>query len=149
LYFDEVRCCTYVGDLNRVFERFLAGDEAGLYHAGGPRPMTLYQIGQVVNRVGGFAAELLHGCPRRDAGPMPPRAGDVSMDSTKLLTLLGGQTFRPWPADAAHLPGDRRWHHAEDGRGSHRHLVEHLYQHPGDPWRVPTPPGKPHLLSRQ
>ena len=29
LYFDEVRSCTYTDDLNRVFERFLAGDECG------------------------------------------------------------------------------------------------------------------------
>ena len=29
LYFDEVRSCTYCDDLNRVFERFLAGDERG------------------------------------------------------------------------------------------------------------------------
>jgi hypothetical protein len=59
-----------------------------------------------------------------------------------LLKLLGVQPFRPWPADALHHPTDRRWHHAEDGtaRGSHRRLVEHLYQHPEDLWRVPTAP---------
>src|SRR5260370_39568600 len=50
LYFDEVRSCTYTDDLNRVFERFLAGNERGVYHAGGPRPITLYQIAQIVNR---------------------------------------------------------------------------------------------------
>ena len=37
LYFDEVRSCTYTDDLNCVFERFLNGDEAGLFHCGGPR----------------------------------------------------------------------------------------------------------------
>jgi dTDP-4-dehydrorhamnose reductase len=142
LYFDEVRSCTYVADLNRVFEWMLLGDEAGLFHAGGPRGMTLYQIGQVVNRIGGFAPELLHGCPRRDAGPMPPRAGDVSMCSDKLVSLMGRQPFRAWPARDDHVPTDRRWHYAEDGqgRGSHRHLEEHLYQHPADPYRVPKAP---------
>src|SRR5262249_29760873 len=84
LYFDEVRSCTYVDDLNVVCERFLVGDEEGLYHAGGPRAVTLYQIGQIVNRVGGYEPHLLKGCPRREAGPMPPRAGDVQMDSSKL-----------------------------------------------------------------
>src|SRR5260370_660556 len=74
LYFDEVRSCTYADDLTRVFERFLIGDEAGLYHLGGPRAMTLYQIGQIVNRVGGYNPRLLKGCPRIEAGPMPPRA---------------------------------------------------------------------------
>src|SRR5207249_5138644 len=80
LYFDEVRSCTYTDDLNRVFERFLAGTESGLYHLGGPRAVTLYQIGQIVNRVGGYDPTLLRGCPRYAAGPMPPRAGNVSMN---------------------------------------------------------------------
>src|SRR5437899_6006671 len=61
LYFDEVRSCTYCDDLNRVFERFLAGDEHGVYHLGGPRPNTLYEIAQVVNRVGDYEPELLKG----------------------------------------------------------------------------------------
>src|SRR5207244_9473599 len=97
LYFDEARSCTYVGDLNRVFERFLVGTEAGLYHLGGPRAVTLYQIGQIVNRVGGYDPRLLKGCPRLAAGPMPPRAGNVSMCSAKLIALLGHNPFRPWP----------------------------------------------------
>src|SRR6266849_4778235 len=54
LYFDEVRSCTYADDLNGVFERFLAGSESGRYHLGGPRALSLYQIGQIVNRVGGY-----------------------------------------------------------------------------------------------
>src|SRR5262249_52404581 len=43
LYFDEVRSCTYCDDLNRVFEHFLAGSAAGLFHLGGPRAISLYQ----------------------------------------------------------------------------------------------------------
>ena len=92
LYFDEVRSCTYTDDLNRVFERFLAGRQAGIFHCGGPRPMTLYQIAQIVNRVGGYDPHLLKGCPRIDAGPMPPRAGNVSMNSDKLIAALGRQS---------------------------------------------------------
>src|SRR5258706_14859558 len=75
LYFDEVRSCTYCDDLNRAFERFLAGNHAGLYHCGGPRAVTLYQIAQIVNRVGGYDPKLLMGCPRREARPLAPRAG--------------------------------------------------------------------------
>src|SRR3984957_5991486 len=94
LYFDEVRSATYTDDLNRVFERLLAGDESGIFHGGGPRAVTLYQIGQIVNRVGGYAPQLLKGCPRLDAGPIPPRAGNVSMNSSKLVKVLGGNPFR-------------------------------------------------------
>ena len=110
LYFDEVRSCTYVDDLNRVFELFLANDAAGLYHLGGPCAVTLNQIGQIVNRVGGYAPQLLHGCPRHAAGPVPPRAGNVSMDSTKLHRLLGFDPFQPWPLGGDLFPTDRRWH---------------------------------------
>src|SRR5260370_12263674 len=59
LYFDEVRSCTYTDDLNRAFERFLAGDEAGLFHARGPRPISLHQIAPVLHPAGGYPPALL------------------------------------------------------------------------------------------
>ena len=130
LYFDEVRSCTYVEDLNRAFERFLTGSEAGLYHLGGPRPITLYQIGQIVNRVGGYDPALLRGCPRLEAGPMPPRAGNVSMNSDRLIPVLGENPIRPWPAEDDLRPTDRRWHFARpagEGR-SEKHIAERLYR---------------------
>jgi dTDP-4-dehydrorhamnose reductase len=132
LYFDEVRSCTYTDDLNRVFEYFLATDDAGLYHLGGPRAITLYQIAQVINRVGGFEPGLLHGCPRIEAGPMPPRAGNVSMNSDKLVKLLGDTPFVPWPLGMELFPTDRQWHYAELGeeRGSLQMLIERLYRYP-------------------
>jgi dTDP-4-dehydrorhamnose reductase len=138
-----VRSCTYVDDLNRVFERFLAGRQAGLYHAGGPRPITLYQIAQIVNRVGGYDPRLLKGCPRRDAGPIPPRAGNVSMDSSKLAAALGGDFFRPWPVGEELFPTDREWHYrrAAQEPGSFAYLTERLYRYPGGESVVPHLPG--------
>jgi dTDP-4-dehydrorhamnose reductase len=131
LYYDEVRSCAYCEDLNRVFERFLAGAEGGVYHLGGPRPLALYQIAQVVNRVGGYDPALLLGCPRVMAGPVPPRAGNVSMDSTKLIRLLGGSPLRPWPADDGLVPTDRLWHFRRSAseQGSPRRIAEKLYRH--------------------
>jgi dTDP-4-dehydrorhamnose reductase len=130
LYFDEVRSATYTDDLNVVFERFLAGDERGLFHLGGPRAVTLYQMGQIVNRVGGYRPELLHGCPRQAAGPMPPRAGDVSMVSDKLLELLGCNPFRPWPFDPELVPANRQWHGERDHneQGSAARIAHELYK---------------------
>lgn len=110
LYFDEVRSCTYCDDLNGVFEQFLSSNAAGLFHCGGPRASTLYQIAQTVNRVGDYRPELLKGCPRVEAGPMPPRAGDVSMSSAKLISELGAQPFQPWPRGDDIVPTDRQWH---------------------------------------
>jgi dTDP-4-dehydrorhamnose reductase len=129
LYFDEVRSCTYVADLNRVFARFLAGKQRGIYHLGGPRAVTLYQIGQIVNRVGGYDPRLLRGCPRAHAGPIPPRAGNVSMCSDKLIATLHGNPLRAWPLREELFPTDRHWHFnrwAEEG-GSFQRIVEQLY----------------------
>jgi dTDP-4-dehydrorhamnose reductase len=130
LYFDEVRSIAYTDDLNRVFERFLIGAEKGLYHLGGPRPLTLYQIAQIVNRVGGYDPALLKGCFRIEAGPIPPRAGNVTMNSDKLIALLGKTPCRTWPVDEEWFPNSRQWHYERDGEmGSPERIVECLYHY--------------------
>jgi dTDP-4-dehydrorhamnose reductase len=157
LYFDEVRSATYVDDLSRVCACFLAGSASGLYHAGGPTPWALYQIGQIINRTGGFDPDLLKGCPRRDAGPMPPRAGNVSMDSRKLHRLLGSDPFRSWPCSTDLWPTpapqpeatcplegiDLDWHRRRQPgeRGSLERIAAWLYQ-PGDSARIPVAAGR-------
>jgi dTDP-4-dehydrorhamnose reductase len=142
LYFDEVRSCTYVADLNRVFESILASDASGLYHLGGPRAVTLFQIAQIVNRVGGYDPHLLKGCPRHDAGPIPPRAGNVSMNSAKLHALLGGDPFRAWPQGEELFPTGRGWHFerpAAEDNGPER-LRARLYHYPpSSRWPFPAP----------
>jgi dTDP-4-dehydrorhamnose reductase len=131
LYFDEVRTPTYTDCLNLLFERALASELAGVFHAGGPRRMSLFEIAQVVNRVGGYDPRLLMGCPRHDAGPVPPRAGDVSLDSSRLAAALGGQPFCPWPFDESLAPTDAEWHFRRDGeRGSTALLQRVLYRNP-------------------
>jgi dTDP-4-dehydrorhamnose reductase len=131
LYFDEVRTPTYTDCLNRLYERVLASEIEGLYHAGGPRALSLYQIAQIVNRVGGYDPRLLLGCPRIDAGPIPPRAGDVTMNSSALADVLGHEPLDPWPHDPAHVPTDHDWHHRRDGEpGSRELLARVLYRNP-------------------
>lgn len=131
LYFDEVRTPTYTDCLNRLFERLLANDLAGVYHAGGPQRLSLFEIAQIVNRVGGYDPDLLHGCPREDAGPIPPRAGNVALDSSRLATALGENPFTPWPYDPALVPTDGEWHRRREGfHGSPAMLAEALYRNP-------------------
>jgi dTDP-4-dehydrorhamnose reductase len=132
LYFDEVRTPAYTDCLNRLYERVLASDLAGLYHAGGPRAMSLYEIAQVVNRVGGYDPRLLMGCPRRDAGPIPPRAGNVTMDSRALAEALGNdEPLDAWPYDDTFLPTHRDWHYERNGTVGSRNLLEQvLYRNP-------------------
>ena len=132
LYFDEVRTPHYTDCLNRLCEAVLAGKLAGLYHAGGPRPLSLYQIAQIINRVGGYDPRHLMGCPRRAAGPIPPRAGNVALDSSKLARALGYQPFHAWPYDESLVPTHERWHfeRSADQPGSSQWLSDVLYRNP-------------------
>jgi dTDP-4-dehydrorhamnose reductase len=115
-----------------LFEDVLARDLVGLYHAGGPRPLSLYNIAQIINRVGGYDPRHLMGCPRQAAGPIPPRAGNVSMDSSKLVRALGYQPFHPWPCDDELVPSHPEWHFDRPAGwpGSRRFLAEVLYRNP-------------------
>ncbi len=132
LYYDEVRTPTYADCLNIAIEQVAVSDLAGIYHAGGPRSLSLYQIAQIVNRVGGYDPALLIGIPRIEAGPMPPRAGDVRMDSTALAAALDQSPFDPWPLDDNFVPTDEDWHkHRPAGEhGSPRLLRDILYRNP-------------------
>lgn len=129
LYYDEVRTPTYTDCMNDVFEAILSRDMPGLFHCGGPVRLSLYQIAQIINRVGGYDPDLLMGCMRLEAGPIPPRAGNVSMDSRKLAEVLGYEPFAPWPLDDRFIPTHRRWHYERpaDERGSPELLRDLLY----------------------
>ncbi|MCH2183132.1 MAG: sugar nucleotide-binding protein [Mariniblastus sp.] len=111
LYYDEVRSPTYVECLNELFEETIAGHFSGLFHAGGTRHISLYEIAQIVNAVGGYDPDLLHGCYRLEAGPLPPRAGNVTLNSDKLAQRLGRVPFEPWPSDPQLVPNHRKWHY--------------------------------------
>lgn len=130
LYYDEVRSATYVDDMNKVYERMLACDAHGLFHMGGPRPISLFQIAQVVNRVGGYEPTLLQGCMRIEAGPIPPRAGNVSMNSTKLHRLFGENLFRPWPQGDDVTPTHPQWHFDRNEPGGMDAIRNRLYRYP-------------------
>lgn len=132
LYYDEIRTPTYCECLNEQLEVMLGGDWSGIYHAGGPTRLSLYQIAQIVNLVGGYNPDLLQGCLRFEAGPVPPRAGDVSMDSGKMNNLFGRPLFRRWPFDERLIPTDREWHYRRDWLpdGSPQKIAELLYQAP-------------------
>jgi dTDP-4-dehydrorhamnose reductase len=132
LYYDEIRTPTYTDCLSRVCQAALARNFAGLYHAGGPRRLSLYQIAQIVNRVGGYDPNHLMGCMRMEAGPMPPRAGDVTMDSSRLADVLGFAPFDPWPIQERWVPTHADWHRERPRgeNGSRQLLREILYRNP-------------------
>ena len=126
LYFDEIRTPTYTDCLNRLCETMLANELNGIFHAGARRRLSLYQIAQIINRVGGYEPDCLQGIPRIEAGPIPPRAGNVCMDSTKLCAALGYDPFDPWPYCDSLVPTGADWHR-ERPRGEIR-SPERLHQ---------------------
>lgn len=131
LYFDEVRTPTYCECLTETIEDVLVSDMSGLYHCGGTRKLSLYQIAQIVNRVGGYDPDLLIGCPRIDAGPIPPRAGNVTMNSNRLADAIGRTPFVPWPLKNEQVPDSTDWHYQRDGElGSEEKIVSDLYLRP-------------------
>jgi dTDP-4-dehydrorhamnose reductase len=132
LYYDEVRTPNYTDCLNRLSETVLANRLAGLFHAGGPRRLSLFEIAQIVNRVGGYDPRHLMGCLRLEAGPVPPRAGNVTMDSSKLIETLGYHPFSPWPLHDRWVPTDRNWHRDRwaDEQCNSQLLADILYRNP-------------------
>ena len=132
LYVDEIRTPTYTDCLNALCETMLGNRLTGLFHAGGPRALSLFEIAQIVNRVGGYHADHLMGCPRSAAGPVPPRAGNVSMNSDKLSGALGYAPFHAWPYDDALVPTHCDWHRERPRGwpGSPAFLEEVLYRNP-------------------
>lgn len=127
LYFDEVRSSLYVQDLDRALLWFLENPAEGLFHLGGSRPLSLYQTAQAINRLGGYAPDLLMGCLRAAAGPVPPRAGDVSMDSSRALGILPAGLLGPWPRSDAHAPDGPAWHRDRTVAQPPCSVARHLY----------------------
>ena len=134
LYFDEVRTPQYTDCLNKLTHWALTNDLSGLYHAGGPQSLSLYEIAQIVNRLGGYNPDNLQGCPRVDAGPIPPRAGNVSLNSNRLIEKLGFKPFDAWPAKGLYLPTSQNWHYETDItiKGSPELLKSILYKNPNE-----------------
>lgn len=132
LYFDELRSPFYCEDFNEVVEITLGNIIKGIHHLGSHRHLSLYQIGQIVNKVGGYTPDLLKGCMRKEAGPMPPRAGNVTMSNQKLIQALGVDLFRKWPYLEDHVPDGKDWHYDRPG-----HMVFHPEQIHSCLYRIP------------
>ena len=110
LYYNEVRTPTFCDCLSRACHAFLINSYTGILHAGGPRPVSLYQMAQIINRTGGYGADLLYGLMKEEACPVPPRVSDCSLNSEKITSVLGYQPFDPWPLTDDLMPNDREWH---------------------------------------
>jgi len=89
LFTDEYRSCITCEDIVRAVEWLIENRACGLYHCGGPFPVSLHEIGEMVIDKGKYPRRLLKGIPRSEEIGGPPRIGNVALNSLKLRTASG------------------------------------------------------------
>ena len=128
LFTDELRNPIFGIDLCKVVHFILTHEfPPGIYNCGGKRVVSLYQVGQLVNAVGCYTPHLLKGVPRIEGGAIPPRVGNLHLNSEKLYRLLPEGFIRPWPFDDSLVPTDFDWHKTVDrGRWNNKNNIDAL-----------------------
>ncbi len=92
LFYDEYRSCVDCEEIGRMAIAALTHGLRGVFHLGGDRRWSLFDIGKYVLDSGGYAPGLLHGIMRHQEENGPPRIGDVSLNSGKLRSLIMQKT---------------------------------------------------------
>jgi dTDP-4-dehydrorhamnose reductase len=95
LFHDEYRSCIGCEDLADAVVSLFAREVEGLFHLGGPRPVSLYEIGERILKRGNYRREALRKWSRKDDVDGPPRIGNVHLNSGKAERLLE-RTLKPW-----------------------------------------------------
>jgi dTDP-4-dehydrorhamnose reductase len=88
LFYDEYRSCVDCEEIVRMAIAALTLGLRGIFHLGGDRRWSLYDIGKYVLDKGGYAPALLNGIMRHQEESGPPRIGDVSLNSKKLRSFI-------------------------------------------------------------
>lgn len=88
LFHDEFRSCIGCEDIARSIDVILEHEIRGIYHLGGPKPVSLYNIGKWVLDNGGYDSLLLKSISRFEERDGPPRIGNVMIDSSKIYKIL-------------------------------------------------------------
>jgi dTDP-4-dehydrorhamnose reductase len=95
LFHDEYRSCIDCDDLADAIISLFSMEVEGLFHVGGPRAVSLYEIGERILNRGNYRREALKKWSRVDDVNGPPRIGNVHLNSTKAERLLG-RPIRQW-----------------------------------------------------
>jgi dTDP-4-dehydrorhamnose reductase len=93
LFYDEIRSCISCEAIADVTLRLLIGEVTGLFHCGGDRPRSLYDVGKSIIDNGGYSPDLLKAISRFEEKDGPPRIGNVALNSQKIKALLGIDTL--------------------------------------------------------
>lgn len=87
LFRDEFRSCISCDEIARMSLAMIHTGHTGLYHFGGPDPVSLYGLGRSILARGNYPPTLLTGILRHQERNGPPRIGNVSLNSGKIAEL--------------------------------------------------------------
>jgi dTDP-4-dehydrorhamnose reductase len=88
LFTDEYRSVIDNRDAARCVVEFAVRRINGLFHLGGPTPISLHGLGKMIIEGGNYDPALLKGILRIDERNGPPRIGNVALCSKKILHYL-------------------------------------------------------------
>jgi dTDP-4-dehydrorhamnose reductase len=90
MFTDEVRSPVAVVDVARALAELAELPEAsGLLHLGGPDPLSRYELARAEAGAAGLDPESVGAGTRVEAGLAAERPADLSLDSARLVALLG------------------------------------------------------------
>jgi dTDP-4-dehydrorhamnose reductase len=89
LFYDEYRSCIGCDELANAVTSLFSIEVTGLFHMGGPRAFSLYEIGERILKRGNYQREALRRLSRADEINGPPRIGNVHLNSSKTEQVLG------------------------------------------------------------
>ena len=89
LFHDEVRSFITTEDLALAVVHFFDKKGTGIFHCGGPKEYSLYDIGAHLVEERGYEEEYLIRSSRFLDKNGPPRIGRVTLDSTKFCEFTG------------------------------------------------------------
>ena len=95
LFHDEYRSCIGCDDLADAIVSLFSMEVEGVFHVGGPKAVSLYEIGERILNRGNYKPEALRKWARSDDVNGPPRIGNVHLNSTKAERVLG-RAFKHW-----------------------------------------------------
>lgn len=90
MFSDEIRSPIAAADVARALVDLAERpDLAGLFHWGGPEALSRLELAQRESKAAGFDPELIEAGTRVEAGLDIERPADLSLDSSRLVALLG------------------------------------------------------------
>ena len=96
LFYDEWRSTIYIEDLIQGLLKLWERHATGYYHLGGPKKVSLYDIGRYLIETKHYDPACLIKASRFEDTTGLPRIGDVALNSSKAYDLID-YVPRPWP----------------------------------------------------